>query len=223
MESLEVSAKTVDEAIQQALAILGKTRDEVDISILSEGSRGIFGIGSEDARILVSVREPRQEESEDDTKKISRVAKEVLERLLSAMRVKARVNVQVAPGAPSKDGSHITLDIEGGDLGTLIGRRGETLSALQFITNLIAGKKLHRWTRVVVDVSGYRVRRQEILRGLALRMAERVRLTRQPIALEAMPANERRIIHLALADHPYATTQSIGEGEDRKVVIIPRK
>ena len=221
MESLEVSAKTVNEAIQQALAILGKSRDEVDISILSEGSRGILGIGGEDARILVSVREP--EDGEAPTADIGEVAKEVLEKLLASMRIRAQVNVRATSSTPSNDGSHLTLDIEGDDLGMLIGRRGETLSSLQCITNLIVGKKLHRWTRIAVDVSGYRVRRQEILKGLALRMAERVQMTRQPIALEAMPAHERRIVHIALSGHPYATTQSIGEGEDRKVVIVPKK
>lgn len=221
MESLEVSAKTVNEAIQQALATLGKSREEVDISVLSEGSRGILGIGGEDARILVSVREPQQEEIKASD--MGETAKEVLEKLLAGMRINARVNVRATSSTPSSDGSHLTLDIEGDDLGSLIGRRGETLSSLQFITNLIVGKMLHRWTRIAVDVSGYRVRRQEILKGLALRMAERVQLTRQPIALEAMPAHERRIVHLALSGHPHATTQSIGEGEDRKVVIVPKK
>lgn len=221
MESLEVSAKTVNEAIQQALAMLGKTREEVDISVLSEGSRGILGIGGEDARILVSIRPSQEERPEGED--IAKIGKEVLEKLLTAMRIRARVNVRTTSSTASSDGSHLTLDIEGDDLGILIGRRGETLSSLQFTTNLIVGKKLHRWTRITVDVSGYRVRRQEILKGLALRMAERVQLTRQPVALEAMPAHERRIVHLALTGHPYATTQSIGEGEDRKVVIVPKK
>lgn len=221
MESLEVSARTVNEAIEQALASLGKTRDEVEISILSEGSRGILGIGSEDARILVSERPP--EERQDDEVDIAPVAQGVLEKLLALMRVRARVQVPTTASAPSNDGSHITLDIDGDDLGMLIGRRGETLASLQFMVNLITGKMLHRWTRITVDVSGYRVRRQELLKGLALRMAEHVRQTRQPIALEAMPANERRIVHVALTDHPYATTQSMGEGEDRKVIIMPVK
>ncbi|MCL5264872.1 MAG: protein jag [Chloroflexi bacterium] len=228
MESLEVSAKTVNEAIQQALATLGKNREEVDISILSEGSRGILGIGSEDARILVSVRAPAEEQAETGkaapvARDVASVAKEVLEKLMASLRIQGRVNVITSSASPASDGSDITLDIEGGDLGVLIGRRGENLSSLQFILNLIVSKQLHKRTRVTVDVSGYRVRRQEMLKGLALRMAERVQTTRQPIALEAMPAYERRIIHIALSQHPGATTQSIGEGEDRKVVIVPRK
>ena len=220
MESLEVSARTVNDAIQQALAILGKSREEVDISVLSEGSRGILGIGVEEARILVSVRQAPEAATESAMSPESQ-AKEVLEKLLSEMHVRAEVVVRHGEDKPDSD--VVSLDIDGDDLGILIGRRGETLASLQFLVNLIVNKKLRRWTRVVVDVGGYRSRRQETLKGLALRMAERVRLTRQPVTLEAMPAFERRIVHLALQGHPYATTQSIGEGEDRKVMIMPRK
>jgi spoIIIJ-associated protein len=225
VESLEVSAKTVNEAIDQALAILGKTRDEIDVSVLSEGSRGILGIGGEEARILVSVRAPEAppvEQATDETAEMAAVGTAVLEKILAGLRIRAKINVRT-PSTPASDGSHIVLDIEGDELGMLIGRRGETLSSIQFLVNLIAGKEIHRWTRMTVDVSGYRERREELLKGLALRMAERVQATRQPVALEAMPANERRIVHLALADHPFATTQSIGEGDDRKVVIIMRR
>lgn len=220
MESLEVSARTVSEAIEQALAILGKSREEVDISVLSEGSRGILGIGGEEARILVSVRQASETELAPPQSTASQ-AKEVLERLLSEMHIQARVVIREGAGEPGAEA--ITLDIDGDDLGILIGRRGETLASLQFLVNLIVNKKLRHWTRIVVDVAGYRTRRQETLKGLALRMADRVRLTRQPVTLEAMPAYERRIVHLALQGHPYATTQSIGQGEDRKVVIMPRK
>lgn len=222
MESLEVSAKTVDEAIRQALALLGKSREEVNISILSEGSRGILGIGGEDARILVSARHsPETEAPAVSTNTVAAEAKEVLEHLLSEMHIDATVNVRQQEDA--SDANPVGLDIDGGDLGILIGRRGDTLSSLQFLVNLIVSKNLRRWTKITVDVGGYRLRREDTLKGLALRMAERVHLTRQPVALEAMPAYERRIVHLALQGHPHATTQSIGEGEDRKVVIMPRK
>ncbi len=248
MESLEVSARTVNEAIQQALAMLGKSRDEVDISVLSEGSRGILGIGSEEARILVSVHSSEEEAavseiggeigdedireivgdtsidavSADVAADVGAEAKEILEKLLAAMHVRASVSIQPAD-ATDEEESPVTLNIEGDDMGMLIGRRGDTLSSLQFITNLMVGKRAHRWTKVVVDVGGYRSRRQETLRGLAARMADRVRVTRQSVTLEAMPAHERRIVHMALQDHPFATTQSIGEGEQRKVVIMPKK
>ncbi len=219
MESLEVSAKTVSEAIKQALATLGKTLEEVDISVLSEGSRGILGIGGEEARILVSPRLDT-ETTGPSTSSIADTAKEVLENLLSEMHMDAQVVVHLQED-PEEPGA-ITLDIDGDDLGILIGRRGETLSSLQFLLNMIVSKILHRWTRVVVDVGGYRVRRQDTLKGLALRMADRVQATRQPVTLEAMPAYERRIVHLTLQGHPYAMTQSVGEGDDRKVMILPK-
>ena len=117
----------------------------------------------------------------------------------------------------------LVLEVIGEDLGLLIGRRGETLTSLQFVLNLILAKRLKKWSRVVVDVEGYRSRREATLSGLAKRMAYRVQQTGQAVALEAMPAGERRIIHLALADHPHVSTGSVGEGDHRKVVISPRR
>ena len=243
MESLEVSAKTVKEAIEIALARLGKRREEVYVSVLSEGSRGILGIGSEDARILVSVPEEHAEEAEAEEalleeeeeaappaaappeplppEQIAEVAKQVLEKIMSGLEVAAKVNVR--PGGNGSEGLILDLDVMGPDQGMLIGRRGETLGALQFLTNLIVSKRLHRWVRVTVDVEGYRAKREQSLKGLALRTAQRVQETRQPVALEPMPPNERRIVHLALQDHPAVTTVSIGEGDRRKVVISPRR
>jgi len=245
VESLEVSARTVKEAIEIALARLGKKREEVSISVLSEGSRGILGIGSEDARILVSVVEPEREEAVPEAlameeellaeeeeelvpareeapvppEQVADVARQVLERILSLLGVPVRVRVRTAgPEGPALD-----VDVLGPDHGILIGRRGETLGALQFLTNLIVSKRLHRWTRVSVDVEGYRANREQVLRGLALRTAQRVAEARQPIALEPMPPAERRIIHLTLQDHPAVTTASTGEGDRRKVVISPRQ
>ena len=221
MESLEISARTVSDAVEQALARLGKTRDEVDISVLSEGSRGILGIGHEDARILVSVRQERPRAPAED--EVAAVAKEVLEEILTDMHYED-VAVEIKPPVTVRSGEPpaVVLDISGDDLGGLIGRRGETLSSLQFLVNLIVGRRLRSWSRIVVDVEGYRGRREETLRGLAQRMAERVGATRRAMALEAMPANERRIIHIELQSHPTVTTQSTGEGEHRKVVIMPK-
>jgi spoIIIJ-associated protein len=113
------------------------------------------------------------------------------------------------------------LDVLGDDLGILIGRRGETLRALQFITRLMVGKRLRTWARVNVDVEYYKARRDETLQDLAARMADRVRSTGEIVTLEAMPPRERRIIHLALRDDPYVTTKSHGEEGDRKVVLSP--
>jgi spoIIIJ-associated protein len=230
-ESLEVSAKTVDEAIAKALAQLGLRPDQVHISILSEGSRGFLGMGAEDARILVTphadalaTEEPGGgDEWEEEEELIPSAdtlaeAKEVVQHLLRRMRVNATVVLR-----PSTPESPPALDIRGDDLGLLIGRRGETLAALQFITNLILHKRLRRRVRVVVDVAGYRLRREQTLREMAQRMAERAWRAQQPVTLEPMPPNERRIVHLALAEHPYVTTQSIGEEGERRVVIVPQR
>jgi spoIIIJ-associated protein len=229
VESLEITAKTVDEAIAKALAQLGKKRDEVDISILSEGSRGIFGIGGEEARILVSPRDilvsPRETEApspKPTPAEVARVATEVVQNLLWGMGLDADVEVRQVSADAAQNGFAASVNVVGEDLGILIGRRGETLSALQFITNLILGKRLRRWAKVQVDVESYRVRREQTLRGLAQRVAARVQETGLPFTMEAMPPNERRIVHIALADNPAVTTQSHGEGDQRRVVVSPR-
>ncbi|MDO8672389.1 MAG: RNA-binding cell elongation regulator Jag/EloR [Dehalococcoidia bacterium] len=218
---IEVSAKTVAEAIAKAETELGVNREEMHILVLSEGKTGLFGFGSEEARIKVSVPEPiiRREPLEESAV----VAKDALERLLSLMGIKATVDVRqnLGLGDPN-DYTPVELDIRGEDLGILIGRRGETLSSLQFIVSLIVSRRLQQRTRISVDVEGYRVRREQTLTGLALRIADRVRANLQPVTMEPMPPNERRIVHLALQDHPDVTTHSIGEGEDRKVVVSPK-
>jgi spoIIIJ-associated protein len=148
----------------------------------------------------------------------SAVAKEILETLVRGMGFDARVEARAAdePGA-------FVLNIEGNDLGVLIGRRGETLHDLEFITRLLVQQRAKGMVKLSVDVENYRGRRERQLRELGLRMAERVQASKQPITLEAMPPNERRIVHLALRDHATVTTQSIGEGEHRRVMILPKK
>ena len=154
---------------------------------------------------------------------ITEVARGVLEALLKkigvAASVVAQANEVVAEGeAPAP----ILFDIEGDDLGILIGRRGQTLACLQFILRLIVGHQTKTWLPIVVDVEGYKQDRFEKLQALACRLAEQVNDRREPFTLEPMPAYERRVIHLALADHPDVTTESIGLGEARKVVIRPK-
>jgi spoIIIJ-associated protein len=117
----------------------------------------------------------------------------------------------------------LVLNIQGEDLGILIGRRGETLRALQYLVRLMVSHQIKRWSNLVVDVEDYRVRRRQTLRSLAQRMAERVAYSGQAHALEPMPAYERRIVHICLRDHPHVRTQSVGEGERRKVTLIPKK
>jgi len=156
---------------------------------------------------------------------IADAAEGILEVLLSMMGVAASV---VSPARSfvkdeGEDTAPITFNIEGEDLGILIGRRGQTLSCLQYIVRLIVGHQTGAWVPIIIDVEGYKQRRHEALQALARRMAEQVKAEQAPFTLEPMSAYERRIIHLTLAEHPDVTTQSIGEGEARKVVILPKE
>jgi spoIIIJ-associated protein len=304
VESIEVSGKSVDEAVLQALTRLGKRREEVDISVLQEPSRGTFGLGSKDARVRVTVRlgsksavitpeladailgpdgpdipladdevydddteeyEDDEEEFEDDDEDLEddeleddeefedeasvpflipeasplliieqshapegrgelldvenpsredvEITVDVLQNILRYMNIHATVQV--------RSNSPLTLNIHGinENLGLLIGRRGETLAALQLLVSLIVSHRTRHRMRIVVDAENYRQRREENLRSLALRVAQQVRSYRRSIALEAMPPNERRIVHIALADSNDISTESIGEGDERRVVI----
>ncbi len=162
-------------------------------------------------------------ENKDD---IDEVAKSVLETLLSLMEVSASVVPSTAlllGGGEEGATDSIALEIEGEDLGILIGRRGQTLSCLQYIVRLIVGHQTKVWLPIIIDVEGYKRRRYDALQALAWRMAELVKTRREPFALEPMSAFDRRVIHLALADHSDVTTQSSGEGEARKVVILPKE
>jgi len=165
--------------------------------------------------VRVTLRPPEPEEE------VALVAKEVLERLLGGMGIEAQLSLRLLD---SPEGSNpIALDITGQNLGILIGRRGETLRALQYITRLIVNRRLHQWAEIIVDVEGYKKRREKSLTQLARRMADRATLLGQAVSLEPMPPHERRIIHLALRDHEKVTTESVGEGDRRKVVIFPKR
>jgi spoIIIJ-associated protein len=266
-QSVTVSAKTVDEAIAAAERELGVPRDRLDITVITEGSRGFLGMRAENARILAMVvgaptgpppaapaqrpvheeadvpggpvgiateeegefvagEEYAEEEGEEEPvepsvraeqrQETARIAQEILETLLRQMDIRARVAIRTI-------GNPIVLDVETSNGGLLIGRRGDTLSALQYIVNVLVGKRTRRWTKVVVDVERWRERREETLRALALRQAERVRQQRRPIALDPMPANERRIIHLALQGHRDVDTHSEGEEPNRRLIITPKR
>ncbi len=179
--------------------------------VLKEGKSGFLGFGGEEAAVRVFRRQP-----EEVRQAAATLAKEVLEELLPLMQVSASVEEK----EPSEEGRAIVgLDINGEDLGILIGRRGQTLYSLQYLVYLMVGHRLKAHVPITIDVAGYRERREEALKNLAWRIAERVMVTGQPVPLEPMPASERRIIHLALRDYPGVTTQSIGEGDDRKVTI----
>ena len=219
--SLEISGKSADDAIEKGLAQLGLAREQVDVEIVRESSRGVFGLGGEDAVVRVTPRAVSGAISATPAAgdaDASRIAQETLEKLVRGMGFEAHVQTR-----PADDGDGFVLNIEGKDLGVLIGRRGETLHDLEFITRLLVQQQVKGMVQLSVDVENYRGRRERQLRELGLRMAERVQASKQPITLEAMPPNERRIVHIALKDHTSVTTQSIGEGDHRRVMILPKK
>lgn len=227
MKSIEISARTVAEAVELALTQLGKDRDEVAIAVLESGDSG------DEALVRVTV-------VDDDEGAVAApviaaysgdlvtLARRILEDLLERMDIHGYVTAVTSQaldqrGEPEET---VTLHVEGADeeaMGLMIGRRGETLRSLQFMLNLLVSRRVQRWPQIVVDVGNYRQRRQESLEGLARRMAERVRQSGRPISLEPMAAYERRIVHLALRDDASIYTESSGEGENRKIVIYPAK
>ena len=271
--SLEYIAATAEEAINKGLTELNVTRTEVDIEVLDNGSKGIFGIGARQARVRMTVRAdslrasilkedeaaapapaeeivpeekpapaPKKEEkpaaSKTAQKKESKpapkaepevviegpeaIAANVVRDLLEKMRVKAMINSKIGEAADEVDSRVIMIDILGDDLSFLIGRHSEVLHSLQYITSLIVGREVGHWVPLIIDVQGYRERRERQLRQMASRMADQVAKTGRRISLEPMTATERRIIHLALRDNSEITTESIGEEPNRKVVIYPK-
>lgn len=208
MKTIEVVARTVDEAITEALQKLQAERDQVEITILDEGNKGFLGIGSKQAKIRVdkkpSVYEVKQ-----------RAAIEFVTELLKQMDVAAEVSA-------TGDGDTIEVQIQGEDLGILIGRRGQTLDSLQYITSLAVNRQGGDWMRVNLDIGDYRAKREDTLRSLAQRAAMKVEATGRRLALDAMNAAERRIVHQELQEFPGVITQSEGQDPYRRVVILPK-
>jgi len=223
MESPEVSGRTVDEAIEHALEQLGLGRDEVEVTVIKEGKPGFLRLGSEDAVVRVTpLHQDAEEDNEDND--MAMLANKVLQELLALMKLDAEVELKASPiEETSPESKSIALEVKGEDLGILIGRRGETLAALQYIVRLIVARHQKAKVPIAIDVEGYKQRRYRVLRDLALRLAQKVKSTGQSITLEPMLPDERRVVHLALSVHPDVTTQSYGEGESRKVVILPRR
>lgn len=248
--TIEVIAPTVDEAIQQGLQEIGLPEDAVDIVVLDEGSRGLFGLGSRQARVRLIVKTdlpktgksdfPTQMDETPQTTEVNAVsstaeanvpdandkelniAKQVISELVQRMHITAEVTTRFLEAEDNNSPKPIYADIHGKDLSLLIGKQAETLNALQYIARMIISKEVGHSVSLIVDVEGYRQRREVQLKRIAQRMAEQVINTGKSLALEPMPPNERRIIHLTLKDHPKVYTHSIGEGQRRKVVIYPR-
>ena len=191
----------------------------MEVTVVKEGRPGILGLGADEAVVRVS---PLACLPKSD---VVEVAKEILERLLTLMGVIASVVPQAPPFVEGGEeaSASVAFDIRGDDLGILIGRRGQTLACLQYIVRLVVGHQTKTWAPIVIDVQGYKQRRYQALQTFARQMAEQVKTKEAPFSFEPMSAYERRIIHLTLADYPDVITESIGQGEARRVVILPRE
>lgn len=252
--TLEIIAPTINEAIEKGLAELGLPREDVDIEILDEGSRGLFGLGSHQARVRLVVRQDITDQAEeelpspdDETSFVEltdeeallkpvrippantreeitlHVAQETVSELLGKMQIQAQVTASYGEVDDVRGTRAILVDVTGRDLSVLIGKRSETLNALQYISRMIVSKELGENITLVIDVEGYRTRRERQLRQLAHRMAEQALKTGRKQVLEPMPPNERRIIHMELREDANVTTESYGEEPHRKVTIIPKE
>jgi spoIIIJ-associated protein len=211
----------VEEATKRALAQLNVGLDDVEITVLNEGRSGILGIGAEDARIRVHLLEiPEGNRINLPTAE----AQQILTDLIDKMGLKAEVKLDqdsvLIADESARD--HVVLSVSGEDAASLIGRRGQTLDALQYLARLILIRKTGAQTSLIIDVENYRRRRYEDLRVLALNVAAQVKDKKTSVRLEPMTAYERRIVHMALANDPEVSTESVGEGDARKVVIYPK-
>jgi spoIIIJ-associated protein len=202
---VEKSAKTVQEAVDMALEELGAQLDDVEINVIDEGTKGIFGIGGKCARVSVKLKGTRREEG-------IRFLRDVLDKM--------RVTVDIEE---IEDNESLMYKISGKDSGIIIGRRGETLDALQYLTSLVVNKRKDEYKRVTIDIEDYRQRREETLVRLAGRLAQRVVRNRRSVTLEPMNPYERRIIHSALQNNGSVETYSVGDEPNRKVVISLRQ
>jgi len=245
--TLEKISNTVEDAIAEGLEDLGLQREAVEIEVLDEGNRGLFGLGTRMARVRLTVKDATivddelleaevevaiseslgEEEhdefsAEDDSYELF-IAQKVVNELLDKMGVKAKVSAAFGEPDEGRTRIPILIDLTGNDLGILIGKKAETLNALQYIASLIISKQLERGVMLVIDVEGYRQRRLMQIRHLARNMAEQAVTTGRKQLLEPMSASERRIVHIELREDLRVTTESTGEDPYRKVNIIPVK
>lgn len=207
MEFKEFKAKTVDEAIEAASISLGVASTELDIITVDDGSKGFLGIGSKPAIIKAK----KKESFIDDIQ-------EYLDKLFHAMDIEAKVTIEYDEEKAAMD-----IDVAGPDMGILIGKRGQTLDALQYLISLFVNKKSESYIRVKLDTENYRARRKDTLENLAKNIAFKVKRTRRSFTLEPMNPYERRIIHSALQNDSYVSTRSEGEEPYRKVIVYLKK
>lgn len=287
-QSNEYTAKTVEAAVEEGLRDLGVSRDQIEVEVIQEGSRGILGIGATDAQVRLKPKAEnggpevqQQEESEsadeieadeiveaeeaaeieasteteetvaavedssvavdeklsvsevdtstefegevdDDDAELEDLSFDLLSQMLQHLGIEAEIELSWLED--EEDGDRpLCLNVVGDDLGLLIGRNGETLSSIQYLIRLMVNQELLRWKNIVIDIDGYKERRAEQLEQLAQRMAEQVVASGRPASLEPMPANERRLVHIALRNHEQVYTSSTGEDNRRKVQILLRQ
>ena len=227
MEPVEAEGNSIDEAIENALSMLGVSRDRVEIEIVSNSARGLFGIGGRKARVRAMLRAPIDVDApEPETPKTSpgaaqtpqttetvEHAVQTLQEIVNLMEVPAAVNAR-------QEDEQVVLELTGDSSGILIGRRGQMLDALEYLLNRVVARESESG-RIVVDSQNYRARRRQSLEDLARRMGEQAKRKRKAIALNPMSPRDRRIVHLALQEDPALSTRSSGKGYFRKLIIIP--
>ncbi len=236
--TLEIIGPSVEEAVEKGLDQLGLPRDAVSVEVLDEGKDGFLGMGNRKVRVRLSIAEEsptedRKEQKEspipihienevfDDPLEEAKVkAERIVKNLLHNMKVTANATSRILEPEDENDRTMVLIEITGKDLSILIGRRAETLNSLQYLTSLMLNQEMGNWMPLMIDVQGYRFRRERQLRQLARRLADQVVQTGRKQVLEPMPANERRLVHLELRYHPFVTTESIGEGSNRKATIF---
>lgn len=207
MEFIEVSAKTVEDALTDASVQLGITSDQLEYEIVEKGSSGFLGIGSKNAVIRVKVKSS----IEDEVKKF-------LTSVFNAMNMEVEIIIN-----KNEDEKFLDVELKGDDMGVLIGKRGQTLDSLQYLTSLAINKHRDEYYKVKIDTEDYRKRRKDTLENLAKNIAYKVKRTKRPVSLEPMNPFERRVIHSALQNDKYVTTHSEGEEPYRHVVVTLKK
>lgn len=207
MEFIEVSAKTVDDAITESLVKLGTTSDKIEYEIIEKGSSGFLGIGSRPALIKV-----RKKSEVDD------YVYDFLHNVFLAMNMEVEILIN-----KSEDGKNVDVELKGEEMGVLIGKRGQTLDSLQYLTNLAVGKQVNEYVKVKIDTEDYRKRRRDTLENLAKNIAYKVKRTKRSVSLEPMNPFERRVIHSALQNDRYVNTHSEGEEPYRHVVVTLKR
>lgn len=207
MNCVEITAKTVDDAITEGLIKLGTTSDKVETEIIEKGSGGFLGIGSKPAVVKIWKKFSLED-----------FVKEFLNDVFRAMQMEVEIFV-----TKSEDGKNVDVELKGEEMGVLIGKRGQTLDSLQYLTNLAVGKQVNEFVKVKIDTENYRKRRRETLESLARNIAYKVKRTKRPVSLEPMNPFERRVIHSALQNDKYVCTHSEGEEPFRYVVVTLKK